>query len=378
MSIQQFYLDNYDRYKQRGLGSQRRGDTADARWSFLKASQMMYKLAAISPPPLAEACKQRAGRMLALAESIDTSAGASLDTDVMPGQTDQRSERSNSADRGDAWQVTELPELGLDDVVGLQAVKERIRRRVIYPVQHPEVAKRYGKQAGGGVLLYGPPGTGKTMLARAIANAAGCPFFSVRCSDLLSKWVGESEQNIKALFDAAGQRDRAVVFMDETEALLPRRGHDNPVMNRVIPEFLSQVDGLGGRREGLLLLGATNRPWDMDEAALRPGRFGELIYVPLPDVDARRALIADCLAGLPLGEDVDIDQFAELSAGMSGADVVGCCELVKDGPFGREISTGTLQRIESTDIQQALAASRRSVSESMLGDYVAFAEGRAT
>ncbi len=365
---QQLSTDLYRRHYTRGIAEYRRGNMAVARQCLLKASEVLFQMASATSGPLREARKVKARQMLDFAKSIrnDPQPGvrraATLDEESSEGQS-----------KGDLWIVTELPVVRWDDVAGLEDVKAVIRKRVVYPFQNPTVTKKYRKRIGGGVLLYGPPGTGKTMIARAIANEVGATFFSVRCSDIISKWVGEAERNLKELFATARSRPRSVVFMDETEALVPRRGGNSTVMNRVIAEFLGQMDGIQGRDQGILLLGATNRPWDMDEAALRPGRFSELIYVPLPDFAARRQIMALSLDGIPLAEDVDLDEIARQTEGYSGADLAdGVCEEAKDGPYEREIASGILQRLEASDLERAIAKVRPSVRNDRLEQYKLF------
>ena len=367
MSVtQQFYLDHYERYYRRGIEAHQKGEVGRARHDLLKAAEMLFKLAAVSKGQLRDARKQKAQRVLEMAQRIEPGRSGGGP------QPAAAHESGDGEAGGDQWIVTDPPEVAMEDIAGLEEVKAIIRRRVIYPFQHPEITARYRKQAGGGVLLYGPPGTGKTMIARAVAHEVDATFFSVRCSDVMSKWVGEAERNLRRLFDAAGEHARAVVFLDETEAIVARRGSDSTVMNRVIPEFLSLVDGLSGRHSALLLLGATNRPWDMDEAALRPGRFGELIHVPLPDVEARRAILGTALKDIPLAPDLDIDGLAARTEGLSGADIVGLCERAKDLPYEREITTGEPQCLEPSDMDKALANVRPSVSPGMLEKYEKF------
>jgi len=372
---QQFHLDIFERYHKRGLDAYRAGDGATARRNLLKAAEVLFKLAAASGGELQRVRKDKAQKLLALAQSIDPAAAARPALAPREPAGPAAAEVDEGPDGGDKWIVTERPDVKMSDVAGLEEVKALIRKRVIYPFRHPEVTRKYRKQAGGGVLLYGPPGTGKTMIAKAIANEVDATFFSVKCSDIMTKWVGEAEKNLKRLFDAARQRPRAVVFLDETEAIVARRGGDSTVMNRVIPEFLSQVDGLSGRHGGLLLLGATNRPWDMDEAALRPGRFGELVYIPLPDLAARRQVLAAALKGIPLADEIDIDGLAARTEGYSGADLVALCETAKDGPYEREIATAAPQRLETSDIDVAFERVRPSVRRAQLKRY---AEFRAT
>jgi len=366
MSIQQqLLLDIFDRHHKRGMEAHKAGKHAEARRRLLQAAEALMKLAALSTGQLRTSRMERADRLVELAKSIPSSAG----------KDGARKSAAAEAvdDDGNKWIVTEVPDVSLDDVAGLDDVKAAIRKRVIYPFEHQEITKRYRKRSGGGVLLYGPPGTGKTMLAKAVANEINASFFSVRGSDIMSKWVGEAEGNLKSLFTATRDHERAVLFFDETEAIVAKRGGHSTVMNRVIPEFLAQVDGISGQHTGLLLLGATNRPWDMDEAALRPGRFDELIYVHLPDDLSRKMIISDSLAGVPLAQDIDIEWLVAKTEGYSGADCVAFCEAAKDAPIDREIATRVPQCIEQSDFEQALQRGRKSVSKKMLARYNAFA-----
>ena len=375
--IQQFHLDIFERYHKRGLEAYRGGDMATAKRSFLKAAEVLFKLAADSAGELQRVRKEKAGKLLALAQSIDPSVKG-VPAAPSPRKSSVASEDGGEGEEGgQQWIVTTVPDIKMDEVAGLEEVKAIIRKRVVYPFQHPEITKKYHKQAGGGVLLYGPPGTGKTMIAKAIANEIDATFFSVKCSDIMTKWVGEAERNLKKLFDAAREHPRAVVFMDETEAIVAKRGNDSTVMNRVIPEFLAQVDGLEGRHGGLLLLGATNRPWDMDEAALRPGRFGELIYVPLPDVAARRQIVAGAIKGIPMAPEVDIEVLATQTDGYSGADIVGLCERAKDCPYEREILTQVPQRLEVEDLAEARRGVGPSVTAAHLAKFEKFKRERS-
>jgi len=226
--------------------------------------------------------------------------------------------------------AAEIPDIGFDDVAGLAEVKEAIRRRVIDPAKHPEIYERFKKQTGGGVLMYGPPGTGKTMIAKAIAKEVGATFYSIRCSDIVSKWFGEAEKNIKELFDTARKDENAVIFFDEFESLAPKRGNNSSVMPRVVAELLSQMQGFSESKNTLLLLAATNRPWDIDSAFLRPGRFGELIYIPLPDFEARKCIITKKFEDIPIEDGIDYDEMAWRMEGFNGSDVAEFCDRSSD------------------------------------------------
>ena len=368
-----FLLEQFEKHRDEGLAAYKAGDASRARQHLLRAADCLFRLAGASQGEVRDRRKASAAKLLQLASRIQP--GKPLPPITAAGNA-QRPAEDAKADEGDEdakrWIVTRKPNVRFDDVAGLEDVKAVIRRRVIYPFQHPEITRRYKKKAGGGVLLYGPPGTGKTMIAKAIAAELEATFFSVKCSDIIAKWVGEAEKNLQRLFAVARACERAVVFLDETEAIVSKRGGDSTVMNRVIPEFLAQVDGLETGESTLLLLGATNRPWDMDEAALRTGRFGELIYVGLPDLPARLWMVQHALAGVPTAEDIDLDKLAQRLDGYSGADIAGLVEKAKDRPYEREIQAGQPSRLEGADIDAALAATRPSVTAAMLARYDKF------
>ncbi|MBQ5483301.1 MAG: AAA family ATPase, partial [Candidatus Methanomethylophilus sp.] len=186
------------------------------------------------------------------------------------------------------------------DIAGLEDVKEAIRELIITPFRRADLYKRFGMETGGGVLLYGPPGTGKTMLAQAIATEVDAAFFSVKGSDLISKYVGESEQNVKKLFKAARSLPVSVIFFDEFEVIGRARGNDlQPWSDKLLSELLAQMQGFEKSEGTLLVLAATNMPWTIDSALLRPGRFNRKIYVSLPDSPAREQIVRNCLTGLP-------------------------------------------------------------------------------
>ena len=366
----QLFLDLYERHYRRGIQQYREGNGLAARKSLLKAAELLFKLAACSTGQLRTARKEKAKEVLALADRAKGAKPAKGRTVSAKIITDDSISTEELAKQ---WIVTDVPDVRWSDVVGLEDVKSVIRRSVVYPFQYPEVTKKYKMRAGGGVLLYGPPGTGKTMIAKAVANEVTATFFSVSCSDIMSKWVGEAERHIKELFKTARACERAVIFMDETEAIVAKRGGNSTVMNRVIPEFLGQVDGMHSQTSSILILGATNRPWDMDEASLRPGRFGTKIYVPLPDFKARRHLIATGFEGIPLAEEVDIDTIASATEGYSGADIaIQLVEEAKAEPYYREITTGIPQRLEVADITSAMNEIKPSVKASDLAKFMKF------
>jgi len=263
-----------------------------------------------------------------------------------------------------------------DDVAGLERVKEQIRLRLIYPFTYPEQAERFGIERGGGILLYGPPGTGKTLIARAVAGEVDAAFFSVKPSEVMSKWVGEAEQNVERLFAAARSYPRSVIFIDEVESLVPRRrSSGSTVMQRVVPQILAELEGFEQREGALLFVGATNEPWTLDPAVLRPGRFDDKIYVPLPDGAARRRILELNLRDRPLAPDVDLNALAELLEGYSGADVVNICNKACAIPFIEAVERGVERDVTASDFRQVMAAVKPSVSRKEVRKYEGFRFG---
>ncbi len=231
-----------------------------------------------------------------------------------------------------------IPSVTFDDVVGLEDVKRSVFLKAIYPRLYPELYAKYKMKVGGGLLLYGLPGTGKTMIAQAIAHETKGKFFAVRCSDIGSKWFGETEQNIRRIFDEARSYDNAVLFFDELEAYAGKR-RDDSAMSRVVPEFLTQLQGVMDeeRENKLLVIAATNRPWDIDGAFLRPGRFDDKIFVPLPRKESRVEIVRKKMEGVPVSGEIDYEKIGEMTAGYNGADVAYVCDKAKETALRRVI-----------------------------------------
>ena len=256
-----------------------------------------------------------------------------------------------------------VPNTLFEDIAGLEDVKEAVMYKAIYPHRYPELYKKLRKRSGGGILLYGLPGTGKTLIAEAIAHETGASFFSIKCSDLGSKWFGETEQNIRDVFEAARESKNAVIFFDEIEAYASNR-RDNSAMERSIPEFLAQMQGVGdsNREERILIIGATNKPWRLDGAFLRPGRFDDKIYVPLPDEKARRKIIDDRVLGVPMEEGIDFETLAKITDGYNGADMDYLCEKAKEFALHRVIQDkDTNETLTKADFDLAIECVRSSV-----------------
>ena len=239
------------------------------------------------------------------------------------------------------------------DIAGLEDLKRTVRLQIIEPFLKPGIFAKFKKRAGGGVLLYGPPGCGKTMLARAVATECNAEFISVGISDVLNMWIGESERQLAALFDKARHSRPCVLFFDEIDALAYARSKANSEHTRqVVNEFLAQLDGFGADNQGVLILAATNMPWDVDSAMKRPGRFSRSVFVPPPDVEARQKIIELKLAGVP-HENIDSRAIASTTPHFSGADVDGLVELAKDFVLEEYVAQNSERPIRQPDLVRA-------------------------
>ncbi|MEM7166997.1 MAG: ATP-binding protein [Planctomycetota bacterium] len=358
MSLE-FHLTNYERYRKDGIAAHKGGDAARARFCFLKAAEHLFQVAQASQGRLKTERARRAQELLEMASRLEegprnNAAGRSV---VQEGEGEEA-----DAD-GDRFLAPERPGTTFDSIAGLEHVKDEIRLKIIYPYTHRELAEQYGIQGGGGILFYGPPGTGKTMLARAVAGEVECPFYNVKPSEILSKWVGEAEKNLASLFASAREQERAVIFIDEIEALAPSRSENqSSVMARLVPQILAELEGFSGRSQGLLFLGATNEPWSLDPAILRPGRFDERIYVGLPDHTAVLELLAIHLEGKPLAEDVDLERLAQLLEGYSGADIRNLCRKAADVAFKKAIESSEAVLIDQLTLLAVIREVEPSVS----------------
>jgi transitional endoplasmic reticulum ATPase len=234
----------------------------------------------------------------------------------------------------------EVPDVRWEDVGGLEPVKQRLVEAVEWPLQHAELFERGGIRPPKGILLTGPPGCGKTMLAKAIANESRVNFISVKGPALLSKYIGESERGVRDMFRKAKQAAPCIIFFDEIDALVPARGaggSDSHVADRVLSQFLSELDGVE-ELKGVLMLGATNRPDMLDPAILRPGRFDQIVAIPLPDESSRRQIFTVHLRNKPLAPGIDLDGLAAATEEFSGAEIQGVCARAALGAVRRAVA----------------------------------------
>ncbi len=367
----------FKRLKDKGLAAVREGDYVAARPYLIQAAECMVELAE-SNKDLVQRAEQEgyARELIELAMDCERRGRGGAPAGGPRGRDRARAEEEDGA-RADDWIIREKPNIKFADIAGLEDVKQEIYLKMIYPFRHPELAQHYSIDVGGGLLLFGPPGTGKTMIAKAVATEVDAAMFVISPAQIMSKWVGEAEQNVRKLFDAAKAEPRSIIFMDEIEALVPRRrSSDSTVMQRVVPQILQELEGFD-RKAGraLLFMGATNEPWSLDAAVLRPGRFDAKVYVPLPDPEARFKLFEIYIGKRPLADDVDFAALVEKTDGYSGADIKAVGGRAATLPFLEAVAGGEPRKITMTDLLAALEATPPSVGAK---DHKKFEEWAAT
>ncbi len=263
--------------------------------------------------------------------------------------------------------LVEIPKITWNDVGGLEDVKQNLREMVEWPLKHPEAFKRMGIKPPRGILLYGVPGNGKTLLAKAVANESEANFIAIKGPELFSKWVGESEKHIREMFKRARQVSPAIIFLDEIDALAPKRGHvDSGVTDRVVTQLLSEMDGLESV-EGIVIIGATNRPDVIDPALLRHGRFDRHIYIPVPDIDSRKKIFKVHTKEMPLAKDVSLKKLIDKTDGYVGADIEGLCKEAAILALRENINA---KEITAKHFDEALKIIKPSISKEDVDNFI--------
>ena len=300
--------------------------------------------------------------------------------------------------------VVEVPNISWADIGGLEDVKRELRELVQYPIEHPEFFEKFGQDAPRGVLFYGPPGCGKTLLAKAVANETQANFISIKGPELLTMWFGESEANVREVFDKARGAAPCVLFFDELDSIAKMRGSSagdgGGAGDRVMNQLLTEMDGMGKKKQ-VFIIGATNRPDVLDTALIRPGRLDSLIFIPMPDLESRKSILKSNLRKSPVAKDVDLDYIAQCTDKYSGADLAEICqraakyairesielsvqnrkareaaaELGQDATPMEDIETvDPVPEIRREHFELAMRESRRSVSDADLARYTSFAQ----
>jgi transitional endoplasmic reticulum ATPase len=261
----------------------------------------------------------------------------------------------------------EVPKVSWGDVGGLEDIKQNLREAVEWPLTQPEVFKRMGIEAPRGILLYGPPGTGKTLIAKAVANESKANFISIKGPEVMSKWVGESEKAIRELFKKAKQVAPTIVFLDEIDSIAPRRGaySGSHVTESVVNQILTSMDGLESM-EGVVVIGATNRPDILDPGLLRPGRFDRLLLLPAPDKKSRIEIFKIHTKGMPLTKDISLEDLADKCEGFSGADINGVCREAAMLALRNDIKA---KEINKKHFEKAMSGFRASITDDIIKYY---------
>jgi len=290
----------------------------------------------------------------------------------------------------------EVPDVHWEDVGGLEDVKRELHETVQYPVEHADQYIKFGMSPSKGVLFYGPPGCGKTLLAKAIANECGANFISIKGPELLTQWFGESEANVRELFDKARAASPCILMFDEMDSIAKARGSGgaggSEAGDRVINQILTEIDGVGARKN-VFVIGATNRPDILDPAVIRPGRLDQLIYIPLPDLKSRTAIFQAALRKAPIDPSVNLEVLARSTHGFSGADITEICQTasklaIREAILAEEdrlkkVAEGELEEdegiaqdflITKKHFNFAMSRARRSVGEKDLALFEEFAE----
>lgn len=264
------------------------------------------------------------------------------------------------------------------DVAGLEDVKEQIRFKVIEPMKNPKLAEIYHITPGAKILLYGPPGTGKTFIARAIAGEVEAIFYAVNCQDLISKFMGDSSKRLDALFNEALKNERAIIFFDEFDSVASKREDSgdgvDAEMARFVATFLTKVDGFkkSTTNKMLLLIAATNRPWALDPAMLRGGRFDTHIYVGVPDKAAREFLVKKALQDIPLDREVNLEALAESLKGYGGGDITSICDKIRYNAFMKASRAQKVCNVSLADCRAVLSSVHNMISDEDIAKFERF------
>lgn len=291
--------------------------------------------------------------------------------------------------------VVEVPDVKWEDIGGLEEVKKNLQEMILYPIEHPEKFHKFGMTPSKGVLFYGPPGCGKTLLAKAVANECSANFISIKGPELLTMWFGESEANVREVFDKARSASPCVLFFDELDSIGTARGSSagdaGGAGDRVMNQLLTEMDGVNAKKS-VFFIGATNRPDILDEALIRPGRLDQLIYIPLPDEASRYSILKADLRKTPLAANVDLHYIAQITDGFSGADLAELAARASkaavresieaearlkaarelDPSLGATLPQDPVPELTRKHFEEALKHARKSVDMTQLAKYDQF------
>jgi SpoVK/Ycf46/Vps4 family AAA+-type ATPase len=307
----------------------------------------------------------------ALGKSIDAYGKAiQLQPDLMDEELDSQLRLRGSSQPAEEDDDEELdsrflqkPTVNFNDVGGMETVKKEIDLKIIKPLQHAELYKAYGKKTGGGILLYGPPGCGKTFIAKATAGQVNAKFINVSLNDILDMWVGNSEKNLHEIFELARNNTPCVLFFDEIDALGASRTDMKQSSSRhLINQFLQELDGIENDNDGVLIIGATNTPWNLDPAFRRPGRFDRIIFIPPPDTTTRESILRLKLNNKPVSG-IDYENISKKTEHYSGADIDAIIDIAIERKLESSFEDGIPKPLETKDLVEATKKHKASTQE---------------
>lgn len=341
---------------------------------------------------LAKAAKEKAGQLRGMAEKEPVAVGGSAPAgkpsgtrglshrDEDKGAQGGRAAETQTETEGEIpeseFLVAEKPTETLDDIMGMAEAKQAVQD-FLDIIKDPEGARKFNLKASSGLLLYGPPGNGKTMFGKAIANHVDAPFYYASGATIRSKYVGESSQRLHALFQYARKKEMAVIFFDEIETLIPKRGENtHPADAQIVTQFLQEVGGFVGGANRIMLLGATNCPWDIDYAAFRTGRFDLKIFIGAPDAEARLGMLQRAFKGVELEPAVDLGAWAMRLENYTGSDIAGLAEIARKAAFRRYRADHSEQSVRESDMEDALKQVTKSITPELMQKFEEFAKSR--
>jgi transitional endoplasmic reticulum ATPase len=296
---------------------------------------------------------------------LDEELELKLKTKVRFSEATEKDEPSNEENAEEDFdpRFIEKPKINFSDIGGMEGVKKEIDLKIIKPLLHPELYQAYGKKIGGGILLYGPPGCGKTFIAKATAGQVNAKFINISLNEILDMWIGNSEKNLNSVFELARSNTPCVLFIDEIDALGASRSDMKQSNSRhLINQFLQELDGIGSTNEGILVIGATNAPWNLDPAFRRPGRFDRIIFVSPPDEKSRESIFKLKLSGKPVSN-IDFLALAKKTENYSGADIDALIDIAIEEKLEKSFEGGLPTPIETKELLNALKKHHSSTLE---------------
>lgn len=354
-----------------GIKKESEGDLEGARDEYNAASRALFRLASRYSGNTKYDFVTRAEVALKKADEL----GKRAVSGKRVSEPEQKSRDLKDDLQIDISEPAALQDVKFSDIAGLEDVKKIIQVRIIDAARNPELASKF-QVNGGNFLLYGPPGTGKTLIVHAIAHEIGYPVIVIDPAMLLNPKFGQFEKNINDLFKKVQEMEKCILFFDEFDSLAPSRSRTNSsYMKRAVPELLMDLDRLNTRREGkIIVIAATNEPWSIDPAIMRAERFDDVIFVPLPDKEARKQMLQKYLSEMLVSPDIDYEGLAAISDGLTGAEIRNVCRKSGEKVFGDVMSDSQVRSINDSDVRDIITNYRRSVTDKMLEKYTNFTD----